>query len=479
MRRLAAPSIPHATRAIREPRAVRVPLAVAVVLALLLANAAPAAARVPPAGTTLALQEPTAAVLGSNVDVTAVLASGGAPLGDLRVVLLVDGTQVTSGRTNAAGKVTFAVKTKDLPKAGSYTLTAAFSGTSAFVASAAQGVLKVLPAGVQIKTVPPVPGITITLGTTSAVTGPDGIAAFPVPAPGSLPVTVDFNIQGPAAQTVRASFVRWLDEVYTPNRTVDIRGPAVLEMGLRVAYRASVAYVGLDNQPVDGRIVEEARFSDGTGTDDVVINGQAGASAVWWSAATAVRRGQELAISPVTYRLLSVKIGGADVVNRGQQAWTPTEDGLWTVQLLLYGMTVQTSDALFGTPVAGKLDLVYPNGETRTEDVGSNGQVTFNNLPRGQYQLKLHTLALTPPTSVALSRAQTAQLRVVSYLDLAVAIALALAVIVLLILAGRRHQAARAVRWANARLAPRSLMARSRSRRGEDAAIDSADSSST
>ena len=88
------------------------------------------------------------------------------------------------------------------------------------------------------------------------------------------------------------------------------------------------------------------------------------------------------------------------ILNRGQQAWTPTQSGLWTIQLLLYGMRVQTHDAVFGTPVSGKLQLIYPDGAIVEQPVDSQGLVTFKNLPRGQYSLKLSPSAFSPPTPV-------------------------------------------------------------------------------
>ena len=130
-------------------------------------------------------------------------------------------------------------------------------------------------------------------------------------------------------------------------------------------------------------------------------------------------------------------IHGAEVINRGQQSWTPTQNGTWTIQVLLYGMTVQTRDALFGSPVSGKLLLTYPDGFVTTQPVGSDGTVTFSDLPRGQYQLKLETSALSPPTPVALSKPQSATLRVITYRDIGLVVGGLLAVTFLLALIGR------------------------------------------
>ncbi len=149
---------------------------------------------------------------------------------------------------------------------------------------------------------------------------------------------------------------------------------------------------------------------------------------MWWTAASAVRFSTSLTASPTTYRALSVTIHGAEVVNRGQQAWTPTQNGVWTIQLLLYSMTVQTRDALFGTPVSGQLKLTYPDGVAVQERVDSAGRITFENLPRGQYQLALSSVAYSPPTPVALSKVQDSTLRVITYLDVALVLGIILLV---------------------------------------------------
>jgi hypothetical protein len=114
------------------------------------------------------------------------------------------------------------------------------------------------------------------------------------------------------------------------------------------------------------------------------------------------------------------------VVNRGQQSWTPTEDGVWTIQLLLYDMTVQTRDAIFGNPVSGTLTLTYPDGATVEQHVDGGGKVSFSNLPRGQYKLALRPVAVSAPAPVALSRAQESTLRVITYMDVFVVLGILL-----------------------------------------------------
>jgi hypothetical protein len=388
--------------------------------------------------TSLSVEIPTGSAIGRDVTITAVLRNRfGQVLVGEHVSLLLDGVAVKSDKTDTQGSVSLAVPGKKLDTARAYAVQVVFAGSHGLAPSSTSATLTILAAAIQIQTVPPLPNMRFTVGTETGLTGPDGLVALPVPASGTYQVAADLNPDTSPTATVKASFVRWLDNVYTADRTIDVSGPATYTIGLRVAYRATVRYVDLDGNPVDPTIIQQAQFSTGTGTDDVVLNSQTGAGDVWWTSATTIHVSTMLIPSQVTYRVLSVKIHGAQVVNRGQQAWTPTQNGVWTVQLLLYGMTVQARDAVFGTPVSGQLRLTYPDGASIQQHIASDGKIAFSNLPRGQYQLELSPSVFSPPTPVALSRAQAATLRVITYLDVALWVGVLLLVVVVLAVIGR------------------------------------------
>lgn len=383
-------------------------------------------ATVPTLPTVMTLEVPSGSVLGSDVAIGVNLRTKSGIALSEHVNMLLDGSSIRSDKTDNTGKVSLIIPAKDLAEAKAYQIQVQFGGARGLAPATANATLTILAAAIQIDTVPPLANIRFTLGTETAITGPDGVAALPVPKAGDYPLTSDLNTDTSANATVKASFVRWLDNVYTANRTISVTGPATFTMGLRVAYRASIKYVDLNNKPVDPSLIEQAQFSAGNGADDIVLNSQVGANQVWWTAANAVRYSTQLQMSTITYRVLSVKIHGADVVNRAQQAWTPTEDGVWTIQLLLYDMTVQTRDALFGNPVGGTLTLTYPDGVAIEQPVDGNGKVSFSNLPRGQYKLALRPVAVSAPTPVALSRAQESTLRVITYMDVFVVVGIIL-----------------------------------------------------
>jgi len=396
------------------------------------------AATTPTLSTAVTVEVPTGSVIGQDVTLVAQLKThGGQVVAGEHLTLEVDGAPLRADKTDAQGKIQFLIPGKKLNEARDYPIVVIFGGAHGLAASFSNETLTVLAAAIQIQTVPALPNMRFTLGTETALTGPDGVAALPVPKSGTYQLTADLNADTSPTATVKASFVRWLDNIFTANRTIDVTGPASYVVGLKVAYRATIKYVDLEGNPVDPTLVDQAQFSTGTGTNDVVLNSQTGAKDVWWQASTAVRVSTFLKPSPTTYRALSAKIHGAEVVNRGQQAWTPTEDGVWTIELLLYGMTVQTRDAVFGTPVAGQLTLMYPDGAKIEQPVAGDGKVSFDNLPRGQYQLQLTPSAFSPPSPVALSKVQDATLRIVTYQDIALAVGLVVVVLIVLAVIGR------------------------------------------
>ena len=396
------------------------------------------AATTPTLATDVTVEVPTGSVIGQDVNLVAQLKTrAGQVIAGEHLTLQVDGAPLRADKTDAQGKIQFLIPGKKLSEARDYPIVVIFGGAHALTASFANATLTILAAAIQIQTVPALPNMRFTLGTETALTGPDGVAALPVPKSGTYQLTADLNADTSPTATVKACFVRWLDNVFTANRTIDVTGPASYVVGLKVAYRATIKFVDLEGNPVDPTLVDQAQFSTGTGTNDVVLNSQTGAKDVWWQASTAVRVSTFLKPSPTTYRALSAKIHGAEVVNRGQQAWTPTEGGVWTIELLLYGMTVQTRDAVFGTPVAGQLTLMYPDGAKIQQPVAEDGKVSFANLPRGQYQLQLTPSAFSPPSPVALSKVQDATLRIVTYQDIALAVGLMVVVLIVLAVIGR------------------------------------------
>jgi hypothetical protein len=407
-------------------------------VAALIGLSAPAAvlgASPPPAAVSIAFKAPPVAAMGSEVIVTGSIrrADRLSPTG-LRVSLFVDGKFLVSSHADASGNLAFRVSGSAISKAGTFKLEARFDGSHSLLPGRATTTLKIRPAIVKVATVPAVSGVPITIGTQDTTTGPDGTATVSIDKVGAIPLEAHLDLM-PDQQT-RVSFIRWGDQVYDAKRAITVRGDATFVLGLRTAYQASVKFVDQNGVPVNPANISRARFTSSTGGELVLTN----YGSAWWEAGTAVSRTGGLQPSPTLWRLSEVEMAGTNVVNQGQQAFTPTINGTWTVNLLLFDLVVHTRDAITGSSLQGVAELVFPDTSSRTAPVGSDGSARFEGLPRGSYVVKLKMDGIAPTTPIALSRSQDASIRVISNFDIALAGGIVLVSLLGLLWIGRRRQ---------------------------------------
>ena len=404
-----------------------------------------------PAPTAVAIELPASATIGQEIMVKARLTSNGAPVTSRLLELLLDGKTLRTASVDSNGSALLPIRTGELVKAHQATVTVYFSGGPALAPAAGSAVLNVLPARLTIRTVPAIDGIPIDVGTLKATTANGGVAVFSIPKLGTYRANAD--IAALSTPALRADFVRWGDNIYTPDRDVLIAGDTELDLGLHTAVQGSFRFVSQDGTLIDPAKIQSVTLTSTSGSQ-LVLTQYVG---VWLEAGSAVKRLDALAESPRSWRVLDVEMSGTNVVNRGQQRVDPAPNATWTVTVLLFDLQVQGRDALFGNSLGGRLELVYPDNTTRIVELnGSNGPVDFLQLPRGNYTLRLSGAGLGAPTPIVLSQTQTATIRVVTFLDIGVFGALVLAAIAAVLWIGRRDQvlhAGRLVRlgWSSAR----------------------------
>ncbi len=380
---------------------------------------------------------PARVVIGSKVSFAVHLTtSGGAPIGNAPVRLYLGSTLLPrADRTDGTGSVTVTIRNTDLPAAETVQVGLRYAGSGTYKAASLNATMVVAPATVRVATVPMVVGTHISLGTLQSTTDANGVATFQVAKVGAYALAPQFD--APNAMT-RISFDRWGDGVPGRDRQLTVSGDQDLALGLIVAYRGSLAFEDPEGHPVPPSRIDSVTLVGSNGQTQTVTD----YTDVWLTAASSAVQSGELAAVSNVYRIAQVTIAGSNVVNAGQQTWQPTPNGNRLVEVLLYSLTVDTQDALLGSAVQGSLDLIFPDGTIRTLTVGSDGSLSFDGLARGQYTLKLHASGLTAPTPVALSRSQTATLRIISVLDLAIGLGLLILGVVLLLVLGRRRQMA-------------------------------------
>jgi hypothetical protein len=378
---------------------------------------------------------PPTASIGSEVIVTATVrrADRIAPTG-LRIGLYLGGKYLGSSHADTVGNLDFRISPTVNTTAGSFTLEARFDGARGLAPARTSTTLKIRAAQVTVTTVPAVTGIPITVGDAKATTGADGTAKLSINKVGSVALEAHLDLL--TDPSIRVSFTRWGDQVYDLKRNINVRGDATYVLGLRTAYRAAVQFVDVAGTTVDPTAISRARFTSSSGGELVLTN----FDNVWWEAGTAVSRTGGLQPSETLWRLTEVEMAGTNVVNQGQQAFSPAINGVFTINLLLYDLVVHTEDALTRSGLTGNAELVFPDSSSKTLPLAADGSVHFNALPRGSYSVKLTTSGITPPTPIALSRSQEVTIRAISNVDIAAGIGLTLLVLFALLWIGRRRQ---------------------------------------
>jgi phospholipase C len=274
------------------------------------------------------------------------------------------------------------------------------------------------PAAAQpIQTVPQVPGMRFSLEGRVFEAGRDG-RAYPPPGLGSSRAALR-ALDTEVAPGIRARFDRW----YSGRRIAAIK----------LYYRVAPTFVDLSGRRVDPRVVTSVvmRGSHGRrylfkgdrphwlqGNRVVPESGGRGSTAIYYSAEKAM-------------------VAGSSVVHRAQQRFFPAKTRRMELRLLLFAARVTVRDALLGFPIGSAVRLEYPNGRGQRHALGPGAELTLTSLPRGDYRVSVDALGFSSSRPVALSRDQRVDLKVISWLDVAVVL-LALASIALALLFLRR-----------------------------------------
>ena len=227
---------------------------------------------------------------------------------------------------------------------------------------------------------------------------------------------------------VRSTFSRWEDNRYTAARSITIRRNTVVDAGFQQSVRVRFAFVDLAGRSAVGR-VSRMTLSNTLGS-------RISFAPSWpqWLRATGLARSfRGLEPTFVQYSVERALVNGSNVVNQSQQRFYPAKTRRFTAQLLLYSARVRVRDFLFGTSVGSQLSLVYPNGN-RVGYRLRGGNLNLSSLPRGTYTVDVHAGGYVPSVSLALSKNQSLDVKVVSYLDMSLLLVLVLLSVTVLIL---------------------------------------------
>lgn len=363
----------------------------------------------------------------------------GQPIRDQPILIFIDGKRRAEGRTDSRGIASIPLRYKF--EAGTYRVVAVYPGVISIGVNRATAELGMViePARAAIYTVPPVPGLKFTLNGQIYETDENGIANLEVNTSGVFTLEVLPINEETLPSNIRMEFARWNDNVFTPKRQVYFPRARRLEVGFTVNYQVDQEFFDTTGEQVDpGRI------------DSITVRGVGNtftfdkAGPIWLPANRLTRRiGERLESEEILYYFREILVDGANVVNKSEQRFRIRPDDVWPVQVLLYSARFSGRDAMFRFPIGKGIELTYPDGHSEEFLFDSeNAEVVVSGLARGSYSARIIGAGgSAPPTPVHLSRDQTIELLMLSYLDIALIIGIPLVIALVFFFIGRPYWA--------------------------------------
>ncbi len=366
--------------------------------------------------TTLTVSGPDEIQMGNSFVLTGSLVDLSTGLGIPSQIVSVElnGNHIGQIPTDARG--VFSLKVSKPLDAATYIVSASFNGAHQLAPANGSTMVTISPSAVKVQTVPALAGITFLIDGRQFVTGPDGTASIQVRKIGiyRLDVLLD-TYNNPSKQVV---FGRWTEESYLPYREVEVPTDEVIQVGLNVFHRISMSFVDLAGFPIDTQRISSITIKSIQGDVFTLRNGDP----VWLPASRTARRLTGLEETDLLYSVMSVVVDGSNVVNSAQQRFYALPDDNWSISLLLYSLNVSAEDGLFGAPVAPSVNVQFPDGQVKNYPLDKSGSMAIHGLARGIYRMELVGIkGIKNIIPVALSRNQQVDVKVITYLDLAIA----------------------------------------------------------
>ncbi len=347
------------------------------------------------------------------------------------VRFLINGVTLGQARSDANGY--FQRSFSMIFNAGTYTIAAFTQESHDFFGATASTSLEILPADVQVQTVPAIPGIPFSIAGLTFFSDANGIADVKVDNAGLYQLSVLAGQYNNPDQ--RIEFARWLDGTFQPTHVIKVPSNQIIQVGFNVYQKVGEAFVDLSGKPVDPQRVSELSIRSAQGDLFVLKDGQPR-----WIPASRINRFQNgLVATNLMYSVLDSMVDGTNAVNASQQHFFAHQNDTWQISLILYKLSIRSKDTLFGSSAGKSINLIYPDGHIRNYPLDRNGTAMINSLARGNYAVQvLKTRGLKQVIPVALSRSQVVNIKVLTFLDLAIVISFGLIVAVGLILFGRK-----------------------------------------
>jgi hypothetical protein len=270
------------------------------------------------------------------------------------------------------------------------------------------------PITLTVRTVPPLPGVRMTVDGVALVTDAHGEVAFTQEhnfRPHQL-LLLDVVVKRGNRQY---RFVRWAgqrdpDQAFRRVVTgLPMRANYTVSAAFAVQLPVTFRFVDLQGTTVPVQRITRARLRTSTGgTLGVPLTGP-----LWLEALVPEYRSSQIDLKPATYALADVMVGGSNTVDANQQRFQPaTSPAVVTFVTKFYDLTVRSHDLLLRHPTGRGAVVTCPDGSRRAVTFGPSGTGTLTNLPRGRYTVELTGSGTAIPRQVMLSRSATVDLAV-------------------------------------------------------------------
>jgi hypothetical protein len=262
-----------------------------------------------------------------------------------------------------------------------------------------------------IGTMPPVAGFPVVLDGITTHTDAEGNARFAAVAderPLSTRVTLTDAVLTLDGRPVKAS----------GNSVSDVRSRPLIRLDL--SYQVDFRFTAVDSSPIDESAVDGITLRS---TNGEVVDLRPDETP-WLHGARAVQILGDTQVRDVGWSVQRVMYAGSNVVNAAQQAFLPADRQEVQLTLLSFGVDFQVTDAFFGFPQRGAIELRYPDSSSRRFPVDAAGDLHIPQLPRGEYTLT--SIGPGPDMSrpLAISRAQRVDVAFYSWLDIGLVLGL-------------------------------------------------------
>jgi hypothetical protein len=147
-----------------------------------------------------------------------------------------------------------------------------------------------------------------------------------------------------------------------------------------------------------------------------------------------------LSARPVSYSLQRVEVRGTNVVDAGRQRFQPATTSRPTFTTQFHDLVITGHDAIFKTKLGTSATVTFPDGGKLTVPLNAEHTAKLTNLPRGKYKVTIEAgRGIVGVQQFSLSRDKTADLIVITTLDMVILLGLMLSIALGLLVIGRQY----------------------------------------